>query len=89
MNFHQLVTICESINPKESEKPPRGYKVTVRKIKIPSGFDGDAYMYDCMVWHDHHIILSTSGTMFDYTEQARECGNQRAWDIFHNRGEWT
>jgi len=87
MNFHQLATLCESIDPKESEKPPKGYRVTVRKIKVGDGAFG--YMYDCMVWRDRQIILNTSGTMFNYIEQARQCGNQRAWDIFHNRGEWT
>lgn len=51
-------------------KTPKGYKITVYKVKIYS----KQYMYDCRIWHNGTMIQHSSGTLFSYAKDAREYG---------------
>jgi hypothetical protein len=55
-------------------KCPKGYKVSVSKVK----FSGGAELYDCKVWKNGVVIVGTSGTAFDYPETAKAYGIESA-----------
>jgi hypothetical protein len=62
-------------------KLPKGYKVTT--------YSPQPDWWDCRVWKDGQMILSTSGTMFDFKDQAYNCGIRRANDINNGAKEWS
>jgi len=66
-------------------KLPKGFRATA--YKIPSG--NCKGWYDIRVFKDGYIILSHSGTAFEYKEQALNCARRRAWDIFNKSPQWT
>lgn len=65
-------------------KPPKGYRVTVKRINV-SGTS----MYDSQVWRDGNMILRASGTAFEFKDKAYEIGVSRAWDIKDGKKEWS
>lgn len=85
--FHGTVAIgicdqCEEkARPKDRTKPPHGFRVTLYKVENE--------MWDVRVWRNNYLVLSTSGTAFDLTRDARECGIKRAWDIAENKKTWS
>jgi hypothetical protein len=62
-------------------KPPKGYKVTL--------YQPEPGWYDCRVWRDGQVILTTSMTVFEFQSQARDIGIRRAWDIHDGKREWS
>lgn len=66
-------------------RPPKGYKVTTSVVSK----EGGVKWYDCQVWKDGVVILSSSGTMFEFKDKAYEIGVKRAWDIYNNKKDWS
>jgi len=69
----------------DRSRPPRGYKITTPVVSKEGGYN----WYDCMVWKDGRVILSTSMTMFDIKSKAYEIGVRRAWDIHDGKEDWS
>lgn len=71
-------------------KLPKGFKVTVHdcghQMSDPVGRN---QWFDCRVWRNGSLVLSTSGTAFEQREEARDCGVCRAWDIFNGANSWS
>jgi hypothetical protein len=80
----KLKNLIESIA-YDRTKPPKGYKVTTSVVAKDMGVN----WYDCMVWKDGRVILSTSMTMMESKQEAYRIGVRRAWDIHDEKGEWS
>jgi hypothetical protein len=65
-------------------RPPKSYRVTTSVVSR----EGGVKWYDCQVWKDGIVILSTSMTMFELKSKAYEIGVRRAWDIYNGKKEW-
>jgi len=74
--------LCETEDHKQDIKVkcPKGFKVSVFKV--------DGGMYDCKVWKDSQLIIYTSNTAFDYSDQARAYGNKLAMICAGILPEW-
>jgi hypothetical protein len=72
-------------SPENRERPPKGYKVTTPVVSKEQGIN----WYDCQVWKDGRIILSSSMTMFELKSKAYEIGVHRAWDIHDGKDSWS
>ena len=68
------------------ERPPKGYRVTTPVVSKEQGVN----WYDCQVWKDGKMILSSSMSMFELKSKAYEIGIRRAWDIHCGKdGDWS
>jgi hypothetical protein len=72
-------------SPAKRLRCPKGYKVTVHQVKNM----GPGTWYDCRVWKDGQIVLSTSMTAMENKEKMREMGVQRAIDLNNGATSWT